>query len=68
MEKRAGQAIRKMLQFNWQNLSSLAWALAEFGVKDEALMEKPASEARRKMEQFETQELDNLAWAFATMV
>ena len=68
MEKRAGQAIHEMEQFNWQNLGSLAWALAELGVKDEALMEKLASEARRKMEQFKTQELDNLAWVFATMV
>ena len=56
-------AVRRLDQFNAQELANTSWALSTVGQEDEQLFEAFAKMAERRLDQFNAQGLANTAWA-----
>ena len=62
----AAAALRRIAEFNSQELTNTVWAFATAGVAAQALFSAVAVEALRLIQEFNSQELTNTIWAFAT--
>merc|ERR1712032_1597563 len=70
------EAIRKLQQFEPQNLSNLSWSLATLRCRNSPLLEALASQARGTLtkgavipaQQKSLQHLGNIAWSFAVLI
>lgn len=63
----AAEAVRRLGEFNGQDVGNLAWALAAANHEEPDLFDAIAAEvASRPLDEFKAQELSITAWAFAT--
>ena len=66
-ESLGAETVRKIRDFNPQDIANTAWAFATLGYQNKALFESLGDEAVRKIRDFKPQGLANTAWAFAVM-
>ena len=59
--------MRRVSEFNAQDVANAAWAFAEAKPLDEKLFTALARQAERRMIEFNAQNLAYTAWAFATV-
>lgn len=64
----SAQSIRRITEFNAQNLSNTSWAYATRGVPDSTLLDAIAAEAIPKISQFTPQNLSNMAWSYDALM